>query len=149
MTLDTHGSRVERRRLMASGALNAYLDWPGLGQVFRVDSWVTEQGVTRHEVRYGITSLRVWEAGAAELLRYVRGHWGIENRLHWVRDETLGEDRSQVRSDHAPEVMAGLRNSAIALLRLQGEVNLAAAMRSLAAHARATLPLVGINSLRE
>src|SRR5262245_30067384 len=76
MTLDTHGSRVERRRLMASGALNAYLDWPGLGQVFRVDSWVTEQGVTRHEVRYGITSLRVWEAGAAELLRYVRGHWG-------------------------------------------------------------------------
>lgn len=134
---------------MASGALNAYLDWPGLGQVFRVDSWVTERGETAHEVRYGITSLRAWEADAAELLRYVRGHWGIENRLHWVRDETLGEDRSQVRSGHAPEVMAGLRNSAIALLRLRGESNVAAAMRSLAARATATLPLVGIHSSRE
>lgn len=149
VTLTTHGNRLERRRLMASGALHAYLDWPGLGQVFRVDSWVTEQGVTTHEVRYGITSLRAWEAEAAELLQYVRGHWGIENRLHWVRDETMGEDRSQVRSGHAPQVMAALRNSAIALLRLRAESNLAAAMRSLAAHATATLPLLGIHSLRE
>jgi len=54
---------------MASAALNDYLGWPGLGQVFRVDSWVTEKGETTHEVRYGISSLRVWEADAAELLR--------------------------------------------------------------------------------
>jgi len=69
--------------------------------------------------------------------------------LHWVRDETRGEDRSQVRSGNAPEVMASLRNSAIALLRLRGEANLAAAMRSWAAHAQATLPLIGILFQRE
>jgi hypothetical protein len=135
--------------LRASGALNDYLDWPGVGQVFRVERWASEHGRRTHEVRYGITSLHAWEADAKELLGYVRGHWGIENRLHWVRDETLGEDRSRVRSGHAPEVLAGLRNSAIALLRLRGAPNLAAAMRSLAAHVQATLPLIGITFLRE
>ena len=102
---------------MASGALNAYLDWPGLGQVFRVDSWVTEKGKTTHEVRYGITSLRGWEADAAELLRYVRGHWGIENRLHWVLDVAFREDQSRTRTGNAQENLAWLRRVTLSLLR--------------------------------
>ena len=48
----------------------------------------------------------------------MQGHWGIENRLHWVRDVTLDEDRSQVRTGQAPRVMATLRNTAISLLRI-------------------------------
>jgi hypothetical protein len=134
---------------MASGALNGYLDWPHLGQVFRVDSWVTRRGETAHEVRYGITSLRPHEATADELLAYVRGHWGIENRLHWVRDVTLGEDLCQVRSANAPQALAATRNVAIALLRLEDEPNIAAALRSLAAHAEGSLRLIGAVNSRE
>ncbi|HVM13175.1 MAG TPA: ISAs1 family transposase, partial [Egibacteraceae bacterium] len=60
-------------------------------------------------------------------------HWGIENRLHWVRDVTFDEDRSTVRTGHAPHVMAALRNLAITTLRLAGATNIAAALRH---HAR-------------
>jgi hypothetical protein len=144
-----HGDRIERRRLWASGALNDYLDWPHLGQVFRVDSWVTRRGATAHQTRYGITSLRPHEATAEELLGYVRGHWGIENRLHWVRDVTQGEDLCQVRSASAPQALAAVRNTALALLRREGEPNIAAAMRSLAAHAEGALRLIGVTILRE
>jgi hypothetical protein len=59
----------------------------------------------------------------------VRGHWAIENQLFRVRDVTLGEDASQVRKGSAPEVMAALRNTVIALLRQSGTVNIAAAIR--------------------
>jgi hypothetical protein len=147
--VDAHGDRCERRVLQASGALSGYSDWPHLGQVFRVDRWVTVRGQTTHEVAYGVTDLRAWAADGQELLGYVRGHWGIENRLHWVRDVTWGEDRSTVRSGQGPEVMAALRNTAIAVLRLAGAENLAARTRSLAAHAEQTLPLIGIRFLRE
>jgi hypothetical protein len=60
---------------------------------------------------------RVREIEATALLGDVRGHWTIENRLHWVRDVTLGEDASQVRSGSAPQIIAALRNTVIALPR--------------------------------
>ncbi|MFD5023992.1 transposase [Streptomyces sp. NPDC058373] len=69
------------------------------------------------------------------LAAWVQSHWEIENRLHWVRDVPFDEDRSQVRTGNAPQVMAGLRNIAITLLRLQGHQNSAAALRH---HARGT-----------
>lgn len=59
----------------------------------------------------------------------MRGHWGIEDRLHWVRDVTYDEDRSQVRTGNGPRVMASLRNLAIAMLRLTGHASIAAALR--------------------
>jgi predicted transposase YbfD/YdcC len=61
--------------------------------------------------------------------RFARGHWGIEDRLHWVRDVTYDEDRSQVRTGNGPRVMASLRNLAIAVLRLTGHASIAAALR--------------------
>jgi predicted transposase YbfD/YdcC len=82
---------------------------------------------------YAITSLTATEADPVLLARWIRGHWGIENRLHWVRDVTYDEDRSQVRTGHGPQVMAALRNLAINTLRLRGTVNIAAALRH---HAR-------------
>ena len=74
------------------------------------------------------------EASPHRLLALWRGHWGIENRLHWVRGMTLDEDRSQVRTGAAPQVMAALRNMTISLLRLAQEKNIAAALRRHAAH---------------
>ena len=119
-----HGGRRERRRLWATGVLNGYLDWPGVGQVCRVESLVREKGKSRKEVRCVITSLGD-EVSAGKLLEYVRGHWEIENRLHWVRDVTLGEDASRVRVGAAPQVMAVLRNIMLGLLRSCGCQNIA------------------------
>jgi predicted transposase YbfD/YdcC len=123
-----HGNRLEVRRLWSSTALNDYLDWPGLKQVCKVERQVEQKGHPEHQVRYAITSLGP-QFGAKRLLNFIRGHWAIENRLFWVRDVTMGEDASQIRQGAAPQVMAALRNTVAALLRLSGATNIAAALR--------------------
>ena len=92
MTDKGHG-RLEVRTLQSSSALNDYLDWPGVQQVFRLDRKriILKSGEVQAETVYGITSLSAQRAGAASLQRLVRGHWSIENRSHWVRDVTFGE----------------------------------------------------------
>ncbi len=65
------------------------------------------------------------------MLTLARGHWGIENRLHYVRDVTLGEDASRVRTGAAPQVLAALRNAVLALLRATGATNIAATLRDI------------------
>jgi predicted transposase YbfD/YdcC len=78
---------------------------------------------------YAVTSLTFAQASPARLADLLRGHWGIENGLHHVRDVTFAEDASQVRSGTAPQVMAALRNLAIGVLCRAGPVNLAATLR--------------------
>jgi predicted transposase YbfD/YdcC len=73
------------------------------------------------------------QADPVLLVHWICGHWSIENRLHWVRDVSFDEDRSQVRTAHGPQVMAALGNLAITALRLSGATNIAAALRH---HAR-------------
>ena len=80
-------------------------------------------------VVYAVTSLAHAQASPARLADLLRGHWPIENGLHWVRDVTFTEDASQVRSGTAPQVMACLRNLAIGGAVPGGPVNLAAALR--------------------
>ena len=138
-----HGDRQEVRKLQASTALNEYSDWPHLAQVCRIEREVTSNEHTRREVAYAITSLWPHEASPRRLLELNRGHWGIENRLHYVRDATLGEDGSQVRTGSAPQVMAALRNTTIGLLRMAGVTNIAAALRRNAAHPKEALALLG------
>ena len=139
--------RIERRRLWVSDLLVGYSDWPHLAQVCRLERTVTTPGRTRRELAYAVTSLSPQEAIPERLLHLWRGHWGIENRVHWVRDVTMDEDRSQVRTGAAPQVMAALRNMTISLLRLAGEPNIAAALRRHAAHPAKPLALVGATSL--
>ena len=107
-------------------------DWPGLRQGFRVRRWGIRQGKPYEEVVHGITSLPVEKADAKRLLELVRGHWRIENSLHYVRDVTLGEDACRVRRDAAPQVLAALRNVAVHLLK-RVKTNYAEAIRRLAA----------------
>ena len=125
-----HG-RLEIRHLWSSTALNTYLDFPHVGQVFCLSRAVTEcaTGTTRGETIYGVTSLPPAQASPAWLLALVRAHWTIENRLHWVRDVTFDEDRSQIRRGAGPQVMATLRNLAISLLRIAGAPFIAPALR--------------------
>jgi predicted transposase YbfD/YdcC len=123
-----HGNRMEVRRLWASTALNDYLNWPGLKQVLQIEREVEQKGQRESQVRYAITSLGP-KTGVRKILRLVRGHWAIENKLFRVRDVTLGEDASQIRKGSAPQVMAALRNTVIALFRQSGAANIAAAIR--------------------
>ena len=138
------GDRWERRRLWASAALNGYLDWPGLGQVCCVERTRRWKGKETVERAYAITSLPPERADADRLLEIWRGHWGIENRLHWVRDMVLGEDLSQVRTGAAPQLLAALRNLVIGMLRLTGVKNISAALRHYAWKPWETLTLIGL-----
>ena len=139
----SHGDRVEVRRLWASAELVNYSDWPHLAQVCRTERIVHHKGKTRRELAYAVTSLSPQQAGPARLLELWRGHWGIENRVFWVRDVTMDEDRSQVRTGAAPQIMAGLRNLVISLFRIGKEPNIAAALRRCATKPRYPLSLVG------
>ncbi len=128
-----HG-RVEVRTITTSTWVNDYLsEWPGVAQVFRVERERRVKGVTTVEVVYGITSLTRAKADATRLLGLIRSHWGIENGLHHVRDETFREDRCRVRRGHAPRVLASLRNVAVHLLRRTDHPTVAAATRMMAA----------------
>ena len=139
-----HGDRIETRRLWVSAALADYADWPGLRQVCKIERQVVCRGKTSVETAYAVTSLGP-EVAPAQLLAIWRGHWAIENRLHYVRDVTFGEDASQVRSGAAPEVLAALRNVVLRLLRQAGHTNIAAALRQLAWQPGSALRLLGIH----
>ncbi len=141
-----HGGRIEQRTLRASTALVGYTDWPGLAQALCVERRVTEKrtGETRCETAYAITSLARQRVTAAQLLVLWREHWHIENKLHWVRDVTFGEDGSMVRAGRVPQAMAALRNTAIGVHRVLGATNIAAACRLHQAQPALALTALGL-----
>ena len=110
--------------------------------MFRLVRERVVKGRTTTEVVYGITSLSRQKADAAKLLGLSRAHWGIENGLHYTRDETLGEDRCRARRGNSPQVLASLRNVAVHLLRRMRTPSVAAAVRQLAADPQLALDLL-------
>jgi predicted transposase YbfD/YdcC len=98
----------------------------------------------RTVVVYAVTSLAFAQASPARLADLIRGHWAIENGLHYVRDVTFAEDASRVRTGTAPQVMACLRNLVIGALSRAGPVNLAAALRQHARDPARPLTTLGI-----
>lgn len=129
---------------MSSTSLNDYLDWPHGGQVCQITRTVTKNGETTREVEYAITSVPRSKADAAQLLTWSRDHWKIENQLHYVRDVTMGEDASRIRTGNAPENLASVRNAVIGLLRRMGHTNIAAALRENALKVNQLLAKLGI-----
>lgn len=118
-----------------------------MAQVFRLERTTRNLNgeLLRHEIAYGITSLPPAKAGPSRLLTLNRGHWGIENSLHWVRDVTFDEDRSQVRTGAGPRMMATLRNIAISLHRLIGQAtNIASAVRNSNWNPSIALQMIGV-----
>lgn len=99
-------------------------------------------GQTTCERVYLISSLSPEQAGPAQLLALNRGHWGIENRLHHVRDMAFDEDRCRARCGNTPRTLACLRNFAISLLRMNCVRNIKAALRGLAAQAHKVLEML-------
>ncbi len=139
-----HG-RLERRTLESSTVLPGWLRWPGVGQVMRrtCERVILATGELQREVSYAVTSLVPQQAGPKELERYWRGHWSIENRVHYVRDVTMGEDAGQAYTRSTPQALAVLRNCIISLLRRNGWKSIADALRHYAAHPDKALALVG------
>ncbi len=125
----THG-RVAKRSIKIVTVSSGIL-FPHARQAIQITRKTRRPGTSKWttEIAYAVTSLTAEQATAAELAGWVRGHWHIENRLHWVRDVTYDEDRSQVRTGGGPRAMASLRNLAISMLRLAGATNIAAALR--------------------
>lgn len=128
-----HGRRATRTIKVAD--VPAWIEFTGATQIAQLRRTVTRKGKRTVEVVYLVTSADAATAPPEVLATWVQGHWEVENRLHWVRDVTFDEDRSQVRTGNAPRVMASLRNTAITLLRIHGHENIAAALRH---HARDT-----------
>jgi hypothetical protein len=115
-----HG-RTEKRTLKTTTVLTLGQKWAGMKRGFELTRERTIEGVTTVEVVHGITSLSGQEADAARLLDMTRGHGGIENGLHDVRDVTMGEDASRVRNGSAPQVLAALRNLVIFVVAGEAE----------------------------
>jgi predicted transposase YbfD/YdcC len=132
-----HG-RLEHRRLISSAELNEWLAdrWAGVEQVFRLEQTTTllKVGQERREVVHGITNLALRQAGARDLLTLKRGHWGIENRLHWRRDVTLGEDGCQTTTGAAPAILARLNSALLSLMDRLGVSNVPRQARFFDAH---------------
>jgi predicted transposase YbfD/YdcC len=152
-----HGRR-EQRIIQALPAPDN-LGFPHATQVWQITRYRTTHQIhqTRRRTRrttrkiethtaYGVTSLTPNHADPAQIAAYLRGHWQIENRLHWVRDVTYGEDHSRIRTGTAPRAMASLRNLAISALRLAGHHNIAAGLRHTARNPTRPLQLLGIHA---
>jgi predicted transposase YbfD/YdcC len=121
-TTDGDHGRIETRRhvvchdvawLFSDRRYPGEVAFPGLAMIAMVESRIEREGKLTRERRYYLSSARL---DAAAFAQAVRGHWGIENRLHWVLDVVLRDDLSRLRSGHAPENMAAIRHMATNLL---------------------------------
>ena len=145
-----HG-RLEIRELWASTQMNAWFEteWAGVAQVFRLRRNVQDGEKAREETVYGVTNLPRKKANASRLLALQQAHWRIENRLHYRRDVTLGEDACQIRITGAPEALAALNGGVLALMDWLQIPNVASQMRHFCAHPVEALQLLCCKLLRE
>lgn len=140
-----HG-RLETRTLARCLAVPGWLDWPDVAQVCQrtTQRVILKTGEIETEVRYAVTSLPAELAGPAELERLWRSHWAIENKVHYVRDVTLGEDAGQAYRSSTPQALAALRNALLNLLRAHGWPLIPDAIRHYAAALSDACTLIGL-----
>ena len=133
VTPPDHG-RIETRRIWCSRALNDYLDFPHVGQVFMIEreSFHKKDGKTTFESVLGITSRPPEQADPKRVLATNRGHWAVES-FHYMLDWNFNEDRSRIRAGHGPENVTRLRRFAIGVLKGYGsaKTSIAEKMRRL------------------
>lgn len=143
-TVDKAHGRVEIREIKVSTELNQYADWPGLAQVFEIKREWERGGEWHKEIHFGITSLPASLIEPCKILDIRRGHWHIENRLHWVRDVVLGEDKSTLRLGGGPQVLGAIRNTVLNLLRGAGHHRISVRLRYNSRNPLAALALLGL-----
>lgn len=128
-----HG-RIEKRFIQTSAMLNDYVDWPGIGQVYRLERTFTWRRAgkiikTSREVEYGITSLPREKASPMKVLEVRRKHWLVETGLHYRRDVTFREDATRMTKGAAGRILATVHNLILALIKRAGFHNAAQARR--------------------
>ena len=145
-TLDKGHGRIEKRKIQVAAVKAGQTKFPHAAQFIKVVRSTTDFKGSNlsQDTAYLVTSLSSERADAGYLLESIRGHWSIENSLHWVRDVTFDEDRSQIRTGSAPRVFASMRNLAISLLHLNGVKCIASGLRKLSWNAERALELVGV-----
>jgi predicted transposase YbfD/YdcC len=129
-----HGRRETRTIKAVTVELPGGLGFPHAAQAVRVTRTRTIAGRTHRETAYLIITLPAAQAQPDQLAHWIRSHWHIENRLHWIRDMTLAEDLHRARTGTGPAVAAVLRNTAIGYHRNRGHSNIARAIRRAARH---------------
>lgn len=146
-----HGRLVRRRLEVSSRLTSEHLGhWPAGLRVCRLTRSTRRKPkgqstfIETVEIEYGITSAPGRLADADRLLTWWRGHWGIENGSHYVRDVTLHEDACTVHAGHAPQNLAALRNALVSLLRFEGSKNIAESLRNCVWQTRPLLTKLGI-----
>lgn len=144
---------VREVRVSDDSQLLSYLSWPGLTHTWEMKKTVTEDGETTTTVSVGIARIPAGileeEKAAEQIYGYIRGHWGIENRLHRTRDMTFNEDRSTIRKGHAPQTMAILRNIVTSIFHRGTVRNFKSAMRKFAADPEKLFQFLGLTAVRE
>ena len=117
-------------------------EWAGIAQIFRIRRTVKEGEKMREEIIYGFTNLSRRKASAKQILKLNQQHWHVENRLHYRRDVTLGEDACQVRLQGAPQALAAINGGILAIMDWLGVNNVAKQMRHFCAHPQEALQLL-------
>ena len=142
--VETSHGFTTTRTLTVSTLLTDYIKWPGLAQVYEYKSLRenTKTAEITSQTQYGITSLAPEVASAKDLLKLRREHSTIENKVHWVRDNVLGEDASQTRTGSIPQVIAALRNTALSVLRFAGHTKISQTIRFLASKPKLAVKLI-------
>ena len=153
-----HGRRERRTIQVMDAPAHIAKRFPHARQVALIERYVTRavrvrkgKRWTRKQVKtavavFIITSLDAREAGPAHIAGYVRGHWTIENKVHWVRDVTFREDASRVRTGPRPRIMATLRNLAIGLIRQVGYTKIAATIRRIKYDIALLITILGLSN---
>ena len=153
-----HGRRERRTIQVLDAPAHITRRFPHARQVALIERYVTRTVRVRKGKRWVrkqvksavaafiITSLDAREAAPVHLAGYVRGHWTIENKVHWVRDVTFREDSPQVRTGPKPRTMATLRNLAIGLIRQAGYTKIAATIRQIRYDTALLLGILGLSN---
>lgn len=141
-----HG-RLESRAIWTSTALNAYLDFPQVGQIFAIERHTIEKktGKVSIETVYGVTNHTPDSAAPARLLGFNRGHWGVEAH-HWILDWNWDEDRCTIRTGHGPANITCLRRFAIGLIKAKSKDSVAATIDKLARKVRRVFDYLGMTA---
>lgn len=126
-TTDKGHGRIETRTITIQPILPGQVSFPFAQQIFSIERKFSDYSgkLISTETVLGITSLSQKKAGPERILSINRGHWTIENKVHYVRDVTMGEDASRIRKGSGPRLMATFRNLTLSLLRQAGTTNIA------------------------
>jgi predicted transposase YbfD/YdcC len=136
--IDVGHGRVETRKIWVSSAINAYVNFPYVAQVFAIEreSINKKTGQVSRELIYGLTSQADYEASPEKILEINRGHWCIENSCHYILDWLYDEDRCRIRTLHGPENISRLRRFVIGIIKATSTKGVTETTRTLVMNTR-------------